>query len=189
MMRIGTPKRFRRSASSGWSAKKASTSHKPRSPSSKAETTGEGSSCSRASLKACASRLGRTARAFQQTAISSPRQERRDDALFAGLVEIDGQFVAVDGADAAVAEFLVKHALATAVGFGGWVGGGDQFGLRFDRGARAEHFTAARLRALPAGRGVAAVERGRGRQIRLAVGQARIAFDDYRVGREFCDEA
>ena len=33
-------------------------------------------------------------------------------ALFAGVVELDGQLVAVHGGDVAVAEFLVKHALA-----------------------------------------------------------------------------
>src|SRR3954471_24694772 len=43
---------------------------------------------------------------------SHPLHEAVHHTLFSGLVERDGEFVAVDGGDVAVAELLVKHALA-----------------------------------------------------------------------------
>ena len=42
--------------------------------------------------------------------MSHPLHKTIHHALFAGLVEADGQLVAVHGGDVAVAEFLVKHA-------------------------------------------------------------------------------
>ena len=44
--------------------------------------------------------------------LSRPLHERIHHALFAGFVELDGQLVAVDLADSAVAEFLVEDAVA-----------------------------------------------------------------------------
>ena len=43
---------------------------------------------------------------------SNPLHEAIHHALLAGLVELDGQLVAVDGDDVAVAEFLVEDAVA-----------------------------------------------------------------------------
>jgi hypothetical protein len=43
---------------------------------------------------------------------SHPFHEAVHHTLFSGLVEREGELVAVDGDDVAVAEFLVKHALA-----------------------------------------------------------------------------
>ena len=43
---------------------------------------------------------------------SHPIDKTIHDPLFAGVVELDGELVAVHGYDVAVAEFQVKHALA-----------------------------------------------------------------------------
>ena len=43
-----------------------------------------------------------------------PFEKAVDDAFRAGLVEVDGELVALDGGDGAVAEFLVEDALADA---------------------------------------------------------------------------
>ena len=48
--------------------------------------------------------------------LSHPLHETIDDALLAGAVELDRQLVAVDGRDVAVAEFLVKDAVAEREG-------------------------------------------------------------------------
>jgi len=42
----------------------------------------------------------------------SPLHECVNDALLADLVELDGQLVAVDGGDVAIAEFLMEDAVA-----------------------------------------------------------------------------
>ena len=47
---------------------------------------------------------------------SHPLHKTIHHALFAGLVEMDGQLVAVHGGDVAVAEFLMKHAVAGGEG-------------------------------------------------------------------------
>ena len=46
----------------------------------------------------------------------NPLHKAIHHALFAGLVEGDGELVAVHGHHVAVAEFLVKHALADSEG-------------------------------------------------------------------------
>ncbi len=57
-------------------------------------------------------------------AIGSHRRDKPvQHAFLAGLVEVDGQLVAFDGGDVAVAEFLVEDAVADAEG-GGLVGNG-----------------------------------------------------------------
>ena len=58
---------------------------------------------------------------------SHPLHKTIHHALLAGLVEMDGQLVAVDGGDVAVAEFQVKHALADREIRGRAGGFGDQF--------------------------------------------------------------
>ena len=61
---------------------------------------------------------------------SVPLHEGIQHALLAGLVEIDGQLVAVDRADAAIAEFLVEDALADRIVAGAADDAlGDQFAL------------------------------------------------------------
>src|SRR5687768_7544972 len=65
--------------------------------------------------------------------------EAVEHLLLAGLVEVDGELVAFDGRDVAVAEFLVEHPVAELEG-GGRVGNGfrDQLaldGARLHRGA------------------------------------------------------
>ena len=45
---------------------------------------------------------------------SHPRHKAIHHAFFAGFVELDGEFVAVDRAYFAVAEFLMEHAVAEA---------------------------------------------------------------------------
>src|SRR3982075_2000109 len=68
---------------------------------------------------------------------SHPFHEAVDHTLFAGLVERDGELVAVDGGDVAVAELLVKHALADRE-IGDRAGGlGDQLALDGEGKARA----------------------------------------------------
>ena len=70
---------------------------------------------------------------------SNAGHEAVENALLAGLVEVDGQLVAVDRRDVAVAEFLVEHPVAD--GKEGGLGRhrlGDEFavdGARLDRGA------------------------------------------------------
>src|SRR5271165_834760 len=66
---------------------------------------------------------------------SRPLHEAVDNALLARPVEMDGELVAVNGGDIAVAEFLMKHALADDVVGDGAGGLGDQ--LAFDGGRRA----------------------------------------------------
>jgi len=44
--------------------------------------------------------------------VSNPLHEPVQHALLAGLVEIDGELVALDGDDVAVAEFQMKDAVA-----------------------------------------------------------------------------
>src|SRR5438477_2697095 len=69
---------------------------------------------------------------------SRPRHEIVDDALGAGLIEIDGKFVASHRAYPAIAEFLVKHAVAARVGGGMRIGRLHHMRLGFDqRWARA----------------------------------------------------
>ncbi len=48
--------------------------------------------------------------------LSHPFHKTIHHALLAGLVELDGQLVAVHGGDVAVAEFLMKHAVADREG-------------------------------------------------------------------------
>ena len=58
---------------------------------------------------------------------SRPLHKTIHHALLAGLVEMDGELVAVDGGDVAVAEFLVEDAGADGEGRGGAGGFRDQF--------------------------------------------------------------
>src|SRR5262245_29914728 len=59
--------------------------------------------------------------------------EAVDDLLLAGLVEVDGQLVALDAADGAVAELDVENAVAALVGAGGrGFGDGDQAAVALD---------------------------------------------------------
>ena len=73
---------------------------------------------------------------------SHPLHKTIHHPLFAGLVEADGQLVAVHGGDVAVAEFQVKHALADGEVRRRAGGFGDQFAFDGERGGGA----AARLR-------------------------------------------
>ena len=68
---------------------------------------------------------------------SHPLDEAIHHALLAGLVERDGELVAVDGGDVAVAEFLVKHAVADGEGGDGAGRFRDQLALDGEGGARA----------------------------------------------------
>jgi hypothetical protein len=68
---------------------------------------------------------------------SRPLHKTIHHALFAGLVEGDGELVAVDVDDVAVAEFLVEHAVADREGGGGAGGFGDQFAFDGERAAAA----------------------------------------------------
>src|SRR5277367_2419429 len=84
---------------------------------------------------------------------SRPRDEAVDHLLFAGSLEGDGELVALDAEDPAVAELLVKHPVAQAVGARGLgVGDGDQASLALDhpRPAGRSAGVAAGLRPLPA---------------------------------------
>src|SRR5581483_11058781 len=84
------------------------------------------------------------------------------NALAAGLVEVDGELVAVDLGDMAVAELLVEDALAQLEARARGRGGGHQLALDGHRTLRAGLVVAAPLLlgALPAERGVAAGEAG-----------------------------
>src|SRR3974390_2960182 len=66
---------------------------------------------------------------------SYPLHKTINYALFAGLVEADGQLVAVDRGDVAVAELLVKHALAYDKACGRASRFGDQFAFYGQGGA------------------------------------------------------
>lgn len=66
---------------------------------------------------------------------SHPLHETIHHALLPRLVEVDGQLVAVDGGDVAVAEFLVEDAVAEGEGGGGAGGFGDEFALDGEREA------------------------------------------------------
>src|SRR5581483_2132315 len=66
---------------------------------------------------------------------SHPLHERIHHALFAGLVEGDGELVAVDGGDVAVAEFLVKDALADGESGAGAGRFGDELAFDHQRAA------------------------------------------------------
>ena len=59
--------------------------------------------------------------------LSHPLHKAIHHALLPRLVEIDGQLVAVDGGNVAVAEFLVEDAVAEGEGRGGAGGFGDEF--------------------------------------------------------------
>jgi hypothetical protein len=60
---------------------------------------------------------------------SRPLDETIHHALLARLVELDGELVAVDGGDVAVAEFLVEDAVAEREGGDGTGGFGDELCL------------------------------------------------------------
>jgi len=66
---------------------------------------------------------------------SHPLHETIHHALLAGFVEVDGQLVAVDGGDVAVAEFLVEDAVAEGEGGGGAGGFGDELAFNGERQA------------------------------------------------------
>jgi hypothetical protein len=66
---------------------------------------------------------------------SHPLHKTIHHALLAGAVELDRQLVAVDGGDVAVAEFLMKHAVAEREGGDGAGGFGDQFAFDGERQA------------------------------------------------------
>ena len=68
---------------------------------------------------------------------SHPLNKTIHHPLFAGLVEADGQLVAVHGGDVAVAEFQVKHALADGEVRRRAGGFGDQFAFDGERGGGA----------------------------------------------------
>src|SRR5262245_63542989 len=119
---------------------------------------------------------------------SHPLDETIHHPLLAGLVEGDGELVAVDGGDVAVAEFLVEYAVADGEVGDGARRFGDQLAFDGEWQARAcaaaaegdalpalvirririgvlveaaaEPAAPARLRALPAGRAVARAEVG-----------------------------
>ena len=86
---------------------------------------------------------------------SRPLDEAVDDLLLAGLVEGDGQLVAIDPDHFAIAELLVKHAVAERE-FGGCSGGlRDQLALDRQRPA----FVAAEWTAEAAAERIAPRER------------------------------
>jgi hypothetical protein len=66
---------------------------------------------------------------------SRPLHETIHHALLAGLVELNGQLVAVDGGDVAVAEFLMEDAVAEGEGGDGAGRFGDQLALDGERQA------------------------------------------------------
>ena len=66
---------------------------------------------------------------------SRPLDKTVDHLLLAGLVEGDGELVAVDLDDMAVAEFLVEHAVVERKLRDGAGGFGDQLALDGDRAA------------------------------------------------------
>src|ERR1019366_7725438 len=68
---------------------------------------------------------------------SRPLDEAIDHLLFAGLLERDGELVAVDFHDVAVTEFLVKHPVVQRKFRGGASGFRDQFALDHHRAAFA----------------------------------------------------
>ena len=68
---------------------------------------------------------------------SHPLHKTIHHAFLAGLVEGDGELVAVDADDVAVAEFLVEHAVADREGGDGAGGFGDQLAFDGERAAAA----------------------------------------------------
>src|SRR4029077_18277500 len=73
--------------------------------------------------------------AFGRNRLSPPLHKTIHHALLAGAVELDGELVAVDRGDVAVAEFLMKDALAEREGGHGAGRFGDQFALDGERRA------------------------------------------------------
>src|SRR5687767_6995391 len=94
--------------------------------------------------------------------LPGPRHKAVQHPLLAGLVEVDGELVALHGDDLPVAELLVEHPLAARVAAAPACRGGDQLRLDGLRTGGAPAVVAAPLLlgALPAGRGIAAVEPG-----------------------------
>jgi len=73
--------------------------------------------------------------AFGRHRPSHPLDKTIHHALLAGAVELDGELVAVDRGDVAVAEFLVKHAVAQCEGGDRAGRFGDQLALDGERHA------------------------------------------------------
>ena len=67
---------------------------------------------------------------------SHPLDKTIHDPLLPGPIELDGQLVAVDGGDVAVAEFLVEDAVAERERRNGAGGFGDQLAFDGERQAR-----------------------------------------------------
>src|SRR5262245_1539485 len=90
----------------------------------------------------------------------SARHEAVQNPLLAGLVEVDGELVAVDGDDQPVAELLVEHPFSTGIAGAAAGRGGHQLGLDGlgTGGAAAVVAGPLLLGPLPAGRPVAAGE-------------------------------
>jgi len=78
---------------------------------------------------------------------SHPLDKTIHHALLARLVELDGELVAVDGGDVAVAEFLVKDAIADRELGDGAGGFGDELAFDGERKARARLAADASVRA------------------------------------------
>src|SRR5688572_4533668 len=103
----------------------------------------------------------RTARRQAPAASARPIDEAVEHALLARLVEVDGELVAVDAHDAAIAEFLMKHAIARGEACRGFRIARHELALDdARRGAHAASFFISLLGALPARRGIAAGEWG-----------------------------
>src|SRR5262249_44935117 len=97
-----------------------------------------------------ATRLGRARRR------SHPLHKTIHHPLLARLVELDGELVAIDGGDVAVAEFLVEDAVADREVGNGAGGFGDELAFGGERKARPRLAAAACARAsclTPTGRG------------------------------------
>src|SRR5262249_39848100 len=94
-----------------------------------------------------ATRLGRARRR------SHPLHETIDHPLLPRLVELDGELVAVDGGDVAVAEFLVEDAVADREVGDGAGGFGDELAFDGERKARARLAAHAPCLPLTGGRG------------------------------------
>src|SRR5687767_317841 len=128
---------------------------------------------------------------------SRPLDEAVEDAFLAGLVEVDGELVAVHPDDLAIAEFLVENALARGEGAGTLGIARHELALNDARGgAQAAAHLIGLLGALPSRRGIVVGEGGGIVEARAAEAAYTIAaiarrhgFDlDIALG-QFVDEA
>ena len=77
---------------------------------------------------------------------SGPRDKIVEHHFSARFVEIDGQFIAIDGNDAAIAEFYMENPVSGAKSTAGPAGTGQHFALDLDRWPRQTEGGTARCR-------------------------------------------